>query len=279
MFDLIKKYWGPILMIGSFVIFLIIGMPFILFGAPSISGLSGTTGDGNTLTITGSDFFAHPDSEGNQKPTLFDDFEDNNETPSTLGKMTAYNSDTTDCISIATSDPAEGTYYATSDMTECFNFVEGGFHLTSSDGVSLPINGYLTVSIYRYANTSDSDRSENWKWFRPAKDSDFSNQNFYIGESPDDDPNITREPSGDSTYLGGSYTELGSGWIQEAYIMQRESTATGTDAELHIIQDGDVVFSTATGFQMNESGAGAGTFDSIRLGDDLSNDRESTTGS
>ena len=75
----------------------------ILYGAPVITGTSGASGDGNTLTITGSGFGTQPHS----KPAVYADFEGTNDPNSTLGQGTSW--DSRDNMAFQSSVVFEGT--------------------------------------------------------------------------------------------------------------------------------------------------------------------------
>lgn len=263
------------------ILALIILFSMPAYAVPSISEISGTTGDGNTLTITGTGFFNHPNSAGSQKPSWFHDFEDGTLGPdSTRGISDSWHSDTYNCVSTTVVSAAEGTYAVRSDIADTCpdTFQEAYIKVKSENGFAFPLSGYLVWSIHRI-NQADADQSENWKYFRIAhEDGDFY-PNTWIGESPDDTPQIYTEECADDDnhqqYF--DYDAPDSTWMEDSYFAQRESTNYGIDGYWHSRQDG-VITGSNTAWAFNCSAQDTDPHNFLAIEDDISNDREGVSG-
>lgn len=255
--------------------------PSLAVAVPSISELSGTPGDGNSLTISGSGFFNHPNPSGYQKPGWFHDFEDNTLGPDTsLSVGTSWHSDTAACMSITTANAAEGTHSIRHDVgSECpDNFQEAYIKIKSSEGFGFPLSGYLVWSIHRI-NEADTNKSENWKYFRIAQDDNDFYPNIWIGEAADDSPTIVTENCANtpSRLQYFSYSQPNSSWKEDSFFGKRESTNYGTDGYFYSRQNGTITGSSTT-WSYNCSGQDTGSLNYFVIEDDISNDRESVSG-
>lgn len=246
------------------------------FAVPSISEITGTPGDGNSLTITGSGFFNHPHSAGRQRPGWFTDFEDQNIAPlSSLSLATAFDSETANCMSVTSADKAEGTYSIRGDMsTECAAFSEAFIRFKSANGWGLPLSGTMVASVHRKNTSADLD--ENMKFWRLAEDDNDFYPNLWIGNAPSDGSQRYTEigdlDNGTNQYFQQyfSYVKPSSTWMQDALFCLRESTNYGTNGRIVSMQD-ETVAMDKNGMSFNFTGQDTGALNYFVIEDDISN--------
>jgi hypothetical protein len=248
------------------------------FAVPTISTLTGTPGDGNTLTITGTGYENHPNDPGDQKPGWYTTFEDQNVAPlSTLSVGTTFTAATGACVSITSVDKADGTYAVRSNMAvECEDFSEA--YIRVEDNYGFPLSGHFIFGVHR-KNTSP-DPTANWKHWRTWQSDGDILPDTYIGNAPSDGSQSYTEACDldDGTTEDHQdyfdYVKPDSTWQFDLWIGKRESTNFGTDGAFYSRQDGSLHSNTS--YAWNCSGQDTGPHNMLEVEDDISND--TTTG-
>lgn len=260
--------------------FLLLACVISSFAVPTISSLSGTPGDGNSLTITGTGYENHPNDPGDQNPGWYTDFEDQNVAPlASLSVGTTFHADSSACMSITTVDEAEGSYSIRGDLaTECADFTEAMLRVTDGEGAGFALNGAFVFGVHR-KNTS-AEPTSNWKHWRSWASDDDIYPDFYIGNAPSDGSQIYTEAcdlddgTGAHTQDYFGYVKPDSTWQFDLFVASRGASHYGTSGAWHSRQDATLNSNLGWGF--NCSAQDQASYNMIGVEDDISND--TTTG-
>lgn len=261
---------------------LLLLIPTMAWGTPTIATLTGTPGNGNTLTIasSGSDYETHPNSAGNQKPYWYADFESGTNAPdATFSLVTAFTAETQAKMSASSVDKAEGTYSLRGDLsTEGDSFSEAFIRVESN--FSFGLNNHVIFGLHR-KNTS-TETTKNWKHWRGWALDDDIYPDFYIGNAPSDGSQIYTEAcnlddaTGAHTQDYYGFTKPSSTWQFDLLIVSRGSSHLGTTGAWYSRQNGTLNSNTAWAFNCAGNVDTSASYNMIEVEDD--NSSSATTG-
>ncbi len=268
------------------ILLILIGTVSVAGAVPTITTLTGTPGDGNSLTITGTGYENHPNAAGGQKPGWYTNFEDQNVAPmASLSVGTTFYSGTGACMSATSVDKAEGTYSVRHTLAvECEDFTEAFIRVTDGEGFGFDLGGHMIVGVHR-KNTSP-DPTANWKHIRGWSSNGNIYPDFYIGNAPADGSQIYTEicplddGSGAHTQDYFGYVKPNSTWRFEIFVASKAATGTGTTGAWYSRQDAVLSSNTAWGFSCtNVNGSNSSddsdAYNMMGVEDDISNDTTS----
>lgn len=231
--------------------------------APIITGLSGTPGDNNTLTISGSSF----GTKSVAKPLIFTDFEDGTLNPTALGTSSTWN---VEYKAIATDQKRSGTYSAKSTPEWLTNSVNlrTSFSKTLSDPGR---GGHLFVSFWRRADYGPLP-GNNWKFIRFWHTGSTQYPNLYVGQAPGESARFYyTEQCGIPTHkiYDNDWTYPNTTWRHEEYMLKMNSATSAADGTFRVkINSVNVIDNTV---YPTDCSANPGTVNQFYIMDDPSN--------
>ena len=253
--------------------------PCIVYSAPSISSGSGTKGNGNSYTITGSGFGAKAQFGG--KPYRRYDFESNNQSASSDGSDT---STTLVDENMSVSNTARGDFSAYTIKSDSSWVGQVADINTAFPAVGR--NGKLYWSFWKKISSADDYTTsigfkENWKFVRLWPNGGAGGYpNFYTGQPPGSVGTCTggggqifyveQGPVGTHRFFDSDYTKPDTTWRFEEWLMEFNSSVGATDGELYVYQDG-VLKVSRTNFVQDYSGVSKDSLQGLFIQHDPSN--------
>jgi hypothetical protein len=203
--------------------------PNIVFSAPSVSGVSGTIADGESVNIAGSSF----GTKSPAAPVIWAPFE-GSLNPSNLGTVTSWAENQNAGYTTAVKHAGSGSMGSTSGWTSAL------FNAAVSTGVS-GYNKPFYVNVWRRATYSDTQASMNLKFFRvwPVG---LGYPNWYISKSTDSEGGsvwsrrYTESCTG--TAVSFDFHVAGTTFRNDEYIWKTSSSASASDGILQVLIDG-----------------------------------------
>lgn len=248
--------------------------------APSISGGSGTKGNGNAYTITGTSLGTK--AQFGSKPWLRYDFEGNNQSPSSDSGNT---STTLIDMSMSVSNTARGdfsSYIIKSDAG-------WGSTITGIGPVSYPSvgrGGKMYYAVWRKTSAADdyttsSGYKENWKFDRIwPSGSSGGYPNLYFGQTPGSTGScsgggshifyVEQGPTATHRFYDSDYTFPNTTWTLNEVLLKMNSATGVQDGELYVYQN-NVLKVSRTNYAQDYSGTSDDTLQGLFVQHDPSN--------
>lgn len=226
---------------------LILALPAVAGGTPSITSSSGTATTNSTMTFNGAGY----DTKQRSKPWVYADFQNGSINPDpNLSYNTAWAS--TQNKTTTSTGVRWGTKTSSTSWTTSTNTSEFGIPVMTG----LANGATVYQSFYRYSTVN---YATNWKWDRCYKDAPGNKPNWYIGDSVSSDLDGRPVYVEDLTPVNGetrkyysNYTNPGAAWRHEEFITRMNSGTGVIDGRIDIRLD-SVSLGSDNSFQYNSS--------------------------